>query len=174
MCLRITCYTLLIWRWCFIVMLPRVLVFNKEVKKNDKSRTTFVNFAQIPLCWAIAMVPWHFANGLCQELGIWQLQLMTVAYSTSAQGIFKCSLCNMLEIGNISLPLNHSEGSWSLVYVSIYVADGYLKLLKANTARGQLRNLMEMGVKLMHIRNLLFYLLVIVKTTKVKKKKKQY
>lgn len=77
------------------------------------------------------MVPWHFANGLCQELGIWQLQLMTVAYSTSAQGIFKCSLCNMLEIGNISLPLDHSEGSWSLVYVSIYGADGYLKLLNA-------------------------------------------
>lgn len=55
------------------------------------------------------MVPWHFANGLCQELGIWQLQLMTVAYSTSAQGIFKCSLCNMLKIGNISLPLNQGQ-----------------------------------------------------------------
>lgn len=33
-------------------------------------------------------------------------------------------------------------------------------MLKANTARGQLRNLMEMGVKLMHIRNVFIYLFI--------------
>ncbi len=45
---------------------------------------------------------------------IQQLKLMTVTYRTSAQGVFKGFLANMLNTGDLSL---HSERNWPLVNV---------------------------------------------------------